>query len=512
MRTRFGENTFGNCVTLTIDGQETFTLMYEKIFKAKTNILIANYELDPRLRFIRGDSQSSLFINNNLSGSPSGITSEPEDIELSHQNYTASPLQDLLVEKTKQGVEVKIIVWQPKLIIRLLPTAHKRGLSGRVGELEPLERLVEHSKIAKNLMIRVDNTAPTFTSGHHEKFIVIDNKIGFCGGLDLSHGKWDTNSHDFDNPLRDQNAEPWHDVHAMVEGPVVTDLIYHFMQRWTYSITKDIDQAKRIKIESAFENQNSTGDTEVIALRTWKQLNNKGDDNDGSSIFSWYAAMFNKAKNSIYIENQFSFQSEFITRLLVKRLQEERNLKVIVVSPMEPNLPGCICGFVSKESINHVNRNLKRLRKAGGSHVNTYCLISQHNVANEKRKQIYIHAKVMIVDDKWITIGSANMDNDGFKNSTEVDLGITSPVLAQQLRVKLWREHLTEAADSSNNSVDLTSFDEGFNAWKTLATDNGKRIIRGERIRGQIYYYNFEEMKCPPPYTNARGGNKFKLF
>jgi hypothetical protein len=51
-------------------------------------------------------------------------------------------LQDLLFEKTNQGVEVKIIVWQPKLIIRLLPTAHKRGLSGRVGELEPLEVLL----------------------------------------------------------------------------------------------------------------------------------------------------------------------------------------------------------------------------------------------------------------------------------------------------------------------------------------------------------------------------------
>ncbi|HET7148578.1 MAG TPA: phospholipase D family protein [Candidatus Nitrosopolaris sp.] len=506
MRTRFGENTFGNRVTLAIDGQETFALMYERIFKAKTSILIANYELDPRLRFVRGDSQSSQFIDNK---SPSSITSEPENIKAFHQNYTASPLQDLIFEKTKQGVEVKIIVWQPKLVIRLLPTAHKRGLSGRVGELEPLERLVQHSKIAKNLMVRVDSTAPTFTSGHHEKFIVIDNKIGFCGGLDLSHGKWDTSSHDFDNPLRDQNAEPWHDVHAMVEGPVVTDLIYHFMQRWTYSTTKDIDQAKRIKIEPSFENQNSTGDTEVIALRTWKQLNN---NDDGSSILSWYAAMFRKAKYSIYIENQFAFQNEFITRLLVKRLQEEQNLKVIVVSPMEPNLPGFIFGFVSKESINHVNRNLERLRKAGDGRVNTYCLISQDNIANEKRKQIYVHAKVMIVDDKWITIGSANMDNDGYKNSTEVDLGITSPVIAQQFRVKLWREHLVEEADSSNYNVDLNSFDEGFNAWKTLASDNGSRILRGERMLGRVYYYNFEQMECPPPYANARGGNKFKWF
>jgi len=222
--------------------------------------------------------------------------------------------------------------------------------------------------------------------------------------------------------------------------------------------------------------------------------------------------MFRKAKYSIYIENQFSFQSEFITQLLVRRLEEEQNLKVIVVSPMEPNLPGFICGFVSKESINHVNINLEKLRNAGGNRVNTYCLISQHNAANEKRRQIYVHAKVMIVDDKWITIGSANMDNDGFKNSTEVDLGITSPILAQQLRVKLWSEHLTGGNDSSNNRVELNSFDEGFDAWKAVASDNGARILRGEGIRGHIYYHNFEEMNCPPPYANAIGCNKFKLF
>ena len=337
MRTRFGENTIGNSVTFTVDGQETFTLMYEKMFKAKSSIFIANYELDPRLRFLREESQ---YENN--------TKSEPENVKLSYQNYSTSPLQDLLFEKIKQGVEVKIIVWQPKLIVRLLPTAHKRGLNGRVGELGPLERLVQHSKIAKNLMVMIDNTAPTFTSGHHEKFIVIDNKIGFCGGLDLSHGKWDTNSHDFDNPLRDLNAEPWHDIHAMVVGPVVADLTYHFMQRWTYSITKDINETKRIKIKASFENQNSAGDTEVIALRTWKQLNNDGEDSDGNSILSRYTAMFRKAKYSIYIENQFSFQSEFITQLLVKRLEEEQNLKVIVVSPMEPNLPGVYLWFCLK--------------------------------------------------------------------------------------------------------------------------------------------------------------------
>ena len=80
---------------------------------------------------------------------------------------------------------------------------------------------------------------------------------------------------------------------------------------------------------------------------------------------------------------------------------------------MEPNLPGFIFAIISKESINHINRNLSSLRKAGENRVSTYSLISQHNMFKIRRKQIYIHSKLVIVDDKWITIGSANTDRDG---------------------------------------------------------------------------------------------------
>jgi len=54
--------------------------------------------------------------------------------------------------------------------------------------------------------------------------MTIDNQIAFCGGQDLSLGKWDTNNHDFDNPLRDHGGEPWHDIHPMVKGRIVWDL------------------------------------------------------------------------------------------------------------------------------------------------------------------------------------------------------------------------------------------------------------------------------------------------
>jgi phosphatidylserine/phosphatidylglycerophosphate/cardiolipin synthase-like enzyme len=76
---------------------------------------------------------------------------------------------------------------------------------------------------------------------------------------------------------------------------------------------------------------------------------------------------------------------------------------------------------------------LAALRKAGKNRVRTYCLISQHSAIKQKRKQIYVHSKIMITDDRWIIIGSANTDRDGFNDSTEFDLGITSTYLRSSL-------------------------------------------------------------------------------
>ena len=271
------------------------------------------------------------------------------------------------------------------------------------------------------------------------------------------------------------------------------------------------------------------GDTEITALRTWKQLskNKNNDDHDldydssiqgSDSVCAWYDTMFSKAKDSIYIEDQFLFQDKAITRILVNRLKSERNLKIITVGPMEPNLPGFVFGIISKESINHINSNLAALRKAGQNRVRTYSLISQHNTFKDRRKQIYIHSKLVIVDDKWIIIGSANTDRDGLEYSTEFDLAIVSSDLSPHLRVKLWREHLKTndmdyySSTSSSEQFNLHNFEEGFKAWEELAEVNGKRIRRHESIQGHVYYYNFEEMNYPPPYPQAKGGNKFRLF
>jgi phosphatidylserine/phosphatidylglycerophosphate/cardiolipin synthase-like enzyme len=544
-RSRFGETTFDNCVTFIIDGEENFRLKYQKMNEAKSSIYIANYDLDPNLQLIRRDTiLRSLQIHGliasscgseSLESNIDSSTSDTSDYDSLHhgddeKDYT---LQNLLIQKAKQKVDIKIIVWEPRAIVRKLPNSRKRGIEERHKKIEVIREAAKRFGVEDHITIRLDSKAPTLTSGFHEKIMIIDNQIAFCGGQDLSLGKWDTSDHEFDNPLRDPGGEPWHDIHAMVKGPIVWDLIYHFNQRWVYSIWKDIRQVKEIvrpgsigsylssRSPSAVLSFTGDGDTEITALRTWKQLSeSKNDDQDldydrsqgSDSIRAWYDTMFSKAKDSIYIEDQFLFQDKAITQILVNRLKEQKDLKIITVGPMEPNLPGFVFSIISKESINHVNSNLSALRKAGQNRVRTYSLISQHNMFKDRRKQIYIHSKLMIVDDKWITIGSANTDRDGLEYSTEFDLGIVSTELSRRLRVKLWHEHLrTNDMDSSIHG-NLYNFEEGFKAWEELAEENGKRVRRHESIHGHVYYYNFEEMNYPSPYPKANGGNKFRFI
>ena len=190
-----------------------------------------------------------------------------------------------------------------------------------------MKKLAIKYGIEQNLIVKIDNTSPTLSSAHHEKIVVIDNKIGFCGGFDLSRGKWDTSKHRYNDPRRDQDSEPWHDLHAMIKGPIVWDLAYHFNQRWAYHEVKDEKRIRVMDLKPAnFPHQVTDGGTRIVALLTWE-----GTDKDGG-ILAWYTNTIRKAKATIYIENQFRFQNEFITKILCKRLQEQKNLKVIVVA------------------------------------------------------------------------------------------------------------------------------------------------------------------------------------
>ena len=513
-RTLFGEKTIDNNVIFTIDGEETFRLIHDMINQAKSTISITSYDIDPKLHLIRNSELSHQHQSSSIN-EKSFISNKEDNKPNSNSKSSLNTnhiLENLLIQKAIEGVSINILVWEPKFFIRNFPGSKARGIGAREVKLKTIRKLAKLHGVESLINFRIDNMAPTYTSGLHEKIIILDNKVGFCGGFDLMSDKWDTSSHDFDNYLRDDDYPPWHDIHFMITGAAIWDLIFHFNQRWTYSLTKNIHKTRNAKINSihSFNSPYSLvtpkeigTKAEIQAFRTWRSIDENKDKNYVSGIYSWYELLFKRAKNSIYIEDQFPFQDRSITQVLGQQLKLEKNLKVIIVGPMKPNLPGFFLSTISKESINDINNNLSYLREIGEGRVKTYSLVSQHREIAQKRQQIYVHSKLMIVDDCWMKIGSANMDKKGFQDSVEFDLGITSPELSKKLRIRLWKEHLN-LKDDLTHTVNVDNFEEGYEEWMKLAYNNGKRVQNNEPINGPVYYYNFEEMNFPSPYLNAK--------
>jgi phosphatidylserine/phosphatidylglycerophosphate/cardiolipin synthase-like enzyme len=160
-------------------------------------------------------------------------------------------------------------------------------------------------------------------------------------------------------------------------------------------------------------------------------------------------------------------------------------------------------------SINDINRNLKKIRDIDPKRVGTFSLVTQNKNKLNEIKQIYVHSKIMIIDDKFITIGSANLDKNGLRDSTEFNISIISSLLAKQFRIKLWKEHL---GHKSLQEDKLYNFNEGFKLWKETAYSNGINLKNNRAIKGFVYFYNYEEMGMPKPYPDAVGGNKFVIY
>jgi len=171
-RRRFGEITYGNKIVFTVDGEDTFKHIYDAISKAESSIYIAGYDLDPSLNFVRegssagklNDYTTSIAINGHSRNSNSksfrsvkeSVKVDPKSLEERDQALSISGsaksrqnpnslvtdittserrlkrFQELIIEKARKGAIVRIIVWQPRLPLRILPGADEGGLMGEL--------------------------------------------------------------------------------------------------------------------------------------------------------------------------------------------------------------------------------------------------------------------------------------------------------------------------------------------------------------------------------------------
>jgi len=293
---------------------------------------------------------------------------------------------------------------------------------------------------------------------HHEKLVVVDGEIAFVGGIDLTSlggDRLDASDH----PNR--GSLGWHDAAARVRGPAVVDVADHFRLRWREVTGEQLP---------AVAAPSPQGDVEVQLVRTIPEKIYASVPRGEFSILESYLRAIRSAERIVYLESQFLWSPELVAELERKvRSAPDEGFRLLVVLPTRPN-----------NGREDTRGQLGRLVAAdAGRGRFLACSLRQRG---ENARPVYVHAKVGIVDDRWLTIGSANLNEHSLLNDTEVNIATWDAGLARAARLRLWSEHLER--DASELEGDTTALVDEL--WRPIATEQLRLLEAGKALTHRL--------------------------
>ncbi len=400
----------GNHLTPLVDGEQAMRAMYEAIDGAQKSILIAAWFVTPELRLIRP---------------PDDPSDPPTGKGGPHAFLT-------LIARKASEVDVRILMWPGALVGKFA------------------KRHVERNRRAllranPRLRIRLD-THEHLSHCQHQKALVVDGRVAFVGGLDVTAfdaDRWDVQQHTF------RQGRNWHDAHWRLEGPCVADVAANFAQRWNATAPDDPvpltpqpplpaagEGEQHAPFSSAGEGE-QVGDAVVQVQRTIPKGVYPFAPRGVYGIAHAYRRAIARARRFIYLENQYLWSPE-ITDALCEAIERGRdtNLQIALVLPSHPN--------VGKGD---TDRHIDTLTRADGGRgifrayaLYTSCWDDTRHCY--KYRPIYVHAKIAVIDDEWGTVGSANLNGRGMAGDSEINVTTTDRASIEALRLHLWAEHL----------------------------------------------------------------------
>ena len=254
-----------------------------------------------------------------------------------------------------------------------------------------------------------------FGASHHQKIIVVDDALAFSGGVDLTGHRWDTAAHRVDEPHR-LNANgtpygPYHEIQAMADGPVAAALGALVRDRWDALGQRTRPLASRSAPDLWPEDVTpDLTDVDVAIARTMPASERNAAIRECERS---YLDAIAAATHSIYIENQY-FTNDALARALAHRLEEADGPEVIVVMPKECE------GWIEKQTMGVLRHEALAVLVEADRHRRLRLV---YPVASRARDvATFVHSKVMVVDDRLLRIGSANMSHRSMGVDSECDL------------------------------------------------------------------------------------------
>ncbi len=324
----------------------------------------------------------------------------------------------------------------------------------------------------KNIDMRLDSSHPVGCS-HHQKILVIDEAIAACGGIDISSHRWDTPEHK-DRDARRKRPDgtaygPWHDATMLVEGEVAAALGELGRERWKACTREDLEPVPAGRGHWPGGTRPMFRDVEIAISRTRAEYDGRPELREVEAL---WLDMVKGARRFLYIENQY-FTSAKVAAAIAERMKEKDAPEVVMV------MPHCAEGWLEQQAMDGARAMLiEEIGKA-----DTRRRFRVYMPVTRRRKAIYVHAKLAVLDDRLLRVGSANLNNRSFGLDSECDLTIdagraanegTGPAM-RALRYRLLAEHL----DTTPRAVVAAEKRHGsmIGAIEALRAAKGKTLV-----------------------------------
>jgi len=385
-------------LALIVDGADYFRALRQAFVQSKRELLLIGWDFDFELEMLPGESDDD---GNASDGLP---------------NQLGDFLEAVVAQAP--GLHVYILKWNGAVL-------------AAPGRLLPSMALFVFG--SDRIHFALDSHHP-FGACHHQKIIAVDGAFAFCGGIDVTEDRWDTSEHLSDNPLRVRKdgspSEPWHDVTSALTGPVASALAQLSRSRWQRATGDALDVPD--SVVSYIWPDGLEVDSKKVQVAIARTEPPYDDEPLVNEIEQLFLDSVRSAQTTIYIESQY-FMTKTICDALAARLKEDTGPEIIVINP-EAALSGL------EDKAMHVLRGRKIELLKSADHSDRFRIYAPVTNADEP---IYVHAKIMIVDDKILHIGSSNLDDRSMGFDTECDVAIEGPSeLVIGFRSRLLSEHL----------------------------------------------------------------------
>lgn len=379
---------------LLVDAADYYRAFYRAAERARRYILLSGWQFDRDVALLRGEDAERV-------DGPVAL--------LKFLNYLC---------ETRPELEIYILAWDFNLVF--------------AAEREWMQSLVFHWTTHERLRFRFDSNHVE-RGCHHQKFVVLDGAVSFLGGLDLCDDRWDDRAHRQHNALRLTDGEPhkpFHDIQAYLRGAeVARSLAELFAWRWERAGGAPFTLPDRV--ESDLTTPATTPHPEglvplaarSVALSRTDPYGAPGGPLRCAEILAQHQAAIAAAERLIYIETQY-LSGHAIYQALAERMKSpgRSRLQIVMILNMrgETLKEQAAVGLAQAQIIG----DLRRVAEETGHALGLYYTLPACDAAETPERATYIHAKLMIVDDRLLIVGSANLTNRSMAVDTELNASV----------------------------------------------------------------------------------------